>query len=186
MLKHELRTTYKEKRKLLSPFFISKNSIAIANQLLNLHIWSASYYHIFLTIAKSKEVDTEPIITLLQARDKDIVLSKVVGKQSLKNYLLTDGTILKKNKWQIPEPVDGIEVPEHKIDIVFVPLLAFDKKGQRVGYGKGFYDTFLRKCRADVLKIGLSFFEAEEHIEDVEENDVPLNYCVTPKKIYEF
>ena len=42
-----------------------------------------------------------------------------------------------------PEPVDGVEIPSTKIDVVFVPLLAVDKKGHLVGYGKGFYDTFL-------------------------------------------
>jgi 5-formyltetrahydrofolate cyclo-ligase len=55
--------------------------------------------------------------------------------------------------------------------VVFVPLLAFDKKGNRVGYGKGFYDAFLSKCKPETIKIGLSFFEAEETIDDVFEND---------------
>ena len=55
-----------------------------------------------------------------------------------------------------------------------------------VGYGKGFYDRFLKQCKKDVVKIGLSLFEAEEEIEDVFENDIPLDYCITPNKIYEF
>ena len=67
-----------------------------------------------------------------------------------------------------------------------MPLLAFDKKGHRVGYGKGFYDKFLSECKPETIKIGLSFFEAEEMIADVFEADVKLDYCVTPEKIYEF
>ncbi len=103
------------------------------------------------------------------------------------NYLLTDSTSLKKNSLGIPEPVDGFWVPEEKIDVVFVPLLAFDAQGNRVGYGKGYYDTFLRKCRKDTLKIGLSFFPAEDDlIKDVHENDVKLDYCITPSKVYAF
>lgn len=86
----------------------------------------------------------------------------------------------------MPEPLDGIEISPLKIDVVFIPLLAFDKKGNRIGYGKGFYDQFLSDCKADVIKIGLSFFEAEEAITDVYKDDVPLDYCVTPQQIYRF
>jgi 5-formyltetrahydrofolate cyclo-ligase len=73
-----------------------------------------------------------------------------------------------------------------KIDVAFVQLMAFDKKGHRVGYGKGFYDKFLAKCKPEIIKIGLSFFEPEELISDVLESDVMLDYCVTPSGVYEF
>jgi 5-formyltetrahydrofolate cyclo-ligase len=67
-----------------------------------------------------------------------------------------------------------------------VPLLAYDLKGNRVGYGKGYYDRFLAECRPDALKIGFSYFEPEEQINDTEDFDIPLNYCVTPHRCYEF
>ena len=102
------------------------------------------------------------------------------------NYLLTDSTVIKKNSWNIPEPVDGIDIDSQKIDVVFVPLLAFDKRGHRIGYGKGFYDKFLSECRPETLKIGLSFFEAEEIINDISDSDVVLDYCVTPHQHYIF
>jgi 5-formyltetrahydrofolate cyclo-ligase len=73
------------------------------------------------------------------------------------HFLLTDNTKIKKNEYNIPEPVDGLEVPAIKIDVVFIPLLAYDKKGNRVGYGKGFYDKFLAECKPETIKIGLSF-----------------------------
>jgi len=82
--------------------------------------------------------------------------------------------------------LDGIEVDEEKIQVVFIPLLAFDLLGNRVGYGKGYYDTFLKNCNDSILKIGLSLFEAEKEIIDIHENDVPLNFCVTPEQVYEF
>ena len=99
---------------------------------------------------------------------------------------LTDNTIIKKNQYNIPEPVDGIEISIDKIEVVFIPLLAFDKKGNRVGYGKGFYDRFLAKCKPKTIKIGLSFFEAETEISNVFESDISLDYCVTPKMVYIF
>jgi 5-formyltetrahydrofolate cyclo-ligase len=102
------------------------------------------------------------------------------------HFLLTDNTKFQKNEYNIYEPVDGIEVPSSKMDVVFVPLLAYDKSGNRVGYGKGFYDKFLSQCKAEVVKIGLSFFEPEELIEDVSPSDIKLDYCVTPETIHKF
>ena len=134
-----------------------------------------------------KEINTEYLLHLLAGKDKDIVLSKSdFETRKMKHLLLTDTTKIKKNEFNIPEPVDGIEVPTSKIEVVLVPLLAFDKSGNRVGYGKGFYDTFLSECKLDVIKIGLSFFDAEDQIDDVFENDVKLDYCITPKQIYTF
>ena len=122
---------------------------------------------------------------MLSGKDKEIIISKSdFNTREMTHYLLTDNTKIKKNQYNIPEPIDGLEVPTHKIDVVFVPLLAFDKKGHRVGYGKGFYDKFLTDCKPKTIKIGLSFFEPEEKIEDVFENDVKLDYCITPKSIY--
>ncbi len=159
----------------------------LANHVLQIPVWDFFYFHIFLSIEENKEVDTLPLITLLQGKDKHVVIPKTLAGNSMENYLLTDSTIIKKSKWGIPEPVDGILVPEDKIDVVFVPLFAFDLQGNRVGYGKGYYDTFLRKCRKETIKIGLSLLGPEEStITDVHENDVTLDYCVTPQKTYAF
>lgn len=185
--KAEIRIVYKNKRQALSLLDIEKNSIAVANQLLKLHIWDNTYFHLFLTIAKQKEVNTDFIMHVLQGKDKQIVVSQSNFKDSsLKHFLLTDSTPLKENRLGIPEPLEGLEVPAEKIDVVVVPLLAFDQKGHRVGYGKGFYDRFLRICRTDVITVGLSFFEALDMPLDNEKHDMPLDFVVTPQKIYEF
>lgn len=186
MLKHELRIKYKNLREEINSSIISDYSILLANHVLQIPIWDFFCFHIFLSIEENKEIDTLPMITLLQGKDKNVVIPKVSRGNSMENYLLTDNTVLKKNKWHIPEPVDGIKIPENQIDVVFVPLLAFDVTGNRVGYGKGYYDTFLLKCTPETIKIGLSLFEAEDSISDIHENDVKLNYCVTPKKVYKF
>ncbi|RIV70791.1 5-formyltetrahydrofolate cyclo-ligase [Flagellimonas aequoris] len=187
MLKHELRKKYKSLRAEINPTQASDFSLILANHVLQIPIWDFFYFHIFLSIEDKNEVDTLPLITLLQGRDKHVIVPKMTGSTSMDNYLLTDGTTLKKNSWGIPEPVDGFLVPENKIEVVFVPLLAFDSQGNRVGYGKGFYDTFLHKCKKETIKIGLSFFPAENDlISDVHENDVRLDYCITPEKVYAF
>jgi 5-formyltetrahydrofolate cyclo-ligase len=187
MLKKELRTKYKALRNQLSENDVEEMSLAIANKVLSLPVWEKNYFHIFLPIAEQKEVDTEFILHLLSGKDKEIIISKSdFETREMTHFLLTDNTKIKKNEYNIPEPVDGLEVPTKKIDVVFVPLLAFDKSGHRAGYGKGFYDKFLAKCKPETIKIGLSFFEPEEKIEDVFENDVRLDYCVTPNEVYEF
>lgn len=187
MKKLELRPKYKALRKQLSGSEIEEMSLAIANKLLTLPIWGKTYFHIFLPITEHHEVNTEFILHLLSGKDKEIIISKSdFETRNMTHFLLTDNTRIKKNEYNIPEPVDGIEVPSHKIEVVFIPLLAFDTIGHRVGYGKGFYDKFLNECKPKTIKIGLSFFEAEELIEDVFEGDVQLDFCITPEKIYSF
>ena len=187
MNKKELRIKYKALRSELSENDVEEMSLAIANKVLTLPIWGKTYFHIFLPIMEHKEVNTEFLLHLLSGKDKEIVISKCDFETChLVHFLLTDNTKIKKNKYNIPEPVDGLEVPTGKIDVVFVPLLAFDNAGHRVGYGKGFYDKFLMECTPETIKIGLSFFEAEDLIEDIFENDVKLDYCVTPNDVYRF
>jgi 5-formyltetrahydrofolate cyclo-ligase len=187
MTKAELRIKYKELRNAFSEEDIAVLSLAIANRLISLPIWKKIYYHFFLSIAENKEVDTEYVLHLIAGKDKEVVVSKSdFETRQMTHYLLTDATKFRKNSYNIPEPIDGLEVPVAKIDVVFVPLLAFDINGNRVGYGKGFYDLFMSECLPDTLKIGLSFFEAEQTIDDVFENDVKLDFCITPNRIYEF
>jgi 5-formyltetrahydrofolate cyclo-ligase len=78
-----------------------------------------------------------------------------------------------------------VQIEASKLEVIFVPLLAFDKVGHRVGYGKGFYDGFLKNC-PNAVKIGLSFFEADEKIKDIHPDDIALDYCLTPNQIYQF
>ena len=184
MLKKELRKKYKELRQNLSQEEIEEKSLEIANQLLKLDIWENTYFHIFLPIEEQKEVNSEYILNILQAKDKEIVISKSdFETTSMLHFLLTDNTKIKKNEYNIPEPINGLSVPTKMIDVVFIPLLAYDKQGNRVGYGKGFYDKFLSQCNDDTIKIGLSFFEPEELIEDVFETDIKLNFCVNVDEI---
>lgn len=184
MNKKEARKKSKEERQKLSFEQVDEKSLAIANQLVQMDIWNKTYYHLFLPIEEQKEVNSEYILNILQAKDKEIVISKSdFATTSMTHYLLTDNTKIKKNVYNIPEPINGLPVPSEMIDVVFVPLLAYDKLGNRVGYGKGFYDKFLSECKPDVIKIGLSFFEPEDLIDDVFENDVKLDFCVTSERV---
>ncbi|WP_294824445.1 5-formyltetrahydrofolate cyclo-ligase [uncultured Flavobacterium sp.] len=187
MNKKDLRLKYKNLRQAMLPEEAEDKSLAIANRLLQLDIWDNTYFHLFLTMENQKEVHTDFILNILAGKDKEVIVSRSdFERMAMVHYLLTDNTKLMVSQYGIPEPVDGIEVPSNKIDVVFVPLLAFDSDGHRVGYGKGFYDRFLNECKPDVIKIGLSFFEAENEAIEANATDVRLDYCVTPLKIYTF
>jgi len=187
MQKKDLRLHYKNLRQALSVQEIEDKSLAIANRLLTMDIWNNIYFHLFLTMEEQREVHTDFILNILAGKDKEVIVSRSdFETRRMIHYLLTDNTRLVISQYGIPEPVDGIEVPSDKMDVVFIPLLAFDAKGQRVGYGKGFYDRFLSECKSNVIKIGLSFFEVTEKLIDANDTDVPLDYCVTPEKVYSF
>ncbi|MDX1471608.1 MAG: 5-formyltetrahydrofolate cyclo-ligase [Flavobacteriaceae bacterium] len=187
MTKTELRKKYLSKRKGMSSEEKETLSLLIANRLLELDIWDFSNYHIFLSINSKSEINTEYILNILAGKDKNIIVPKTdFVTNSLKHYLLTDNTLIRPNSYGIPEPQEGIEINPSTIDVVFVPLLCFDKRGHRVGYGKGFYDRFLKECKNETIKIGLSFFEAEEIISGVSDSDIAIDYCVTPESIHKF
>lgn len=186
MDKSTFRKKYRALRALQTQDDIEAMSLAIANQAITLPIWDETYYHIFLSISEKKEVDTEFLLHILQGRDKSIVVSKTNFKNyEMEHYLLQENTHLKVSNYGIPEPIDGIEIPVEKLDVVFIPLLAFDTQGNRIGYGKGFYDRFLSKCTKETIFVGLSFFEPENSI-PASPKDIKLHFCVSPEKTFAF
>ncbi|NRA12160.1 MAG: hypothetical protein HRT57_09425 [Crocinitomicaceae bacterium] len=105
----------------------------------------------------------------------------------MKQILFESKDQLEISRWGIPEPNRGRVIAAEHFDIVIVPLLAIDKVGQRVGYGKGFYDRFLSKCSPRCIFIGLSHFDdLADKIEDSTADHIKLNVCVTPNNIYRF
>ena len=186
MLKKDLRLDFLAMRDLLSHEERRKLNRSIFNHLKTLPIWDYDYYHLFLPIEEKNEVDTGPVIDLLRQAEKYIVVPKVINETELEHILLEETTDINLSPWGIPEPVSGKQVPVDRIDLVLVPLLVFDKSGHRVGYGKGYYDRFLTRCRSDAVKVGLSYFDPIDKISDVAAGDVVLDYCISPSAIYSF
>ncbi len=190
MLKHEIRKTYKQKRLALSATERLKLDDLQLIQLQRLPL----EHHIqvilsFWPLEQHGEMNTHLYTRYLEHAIPNLKVAFPVidfSSSQMRAVLVDDDTEFLENKYGIHEPEAGEEVSPEEIDLVFVPLLAFDKSGYRVGYGKGFYDRFLVKCRPDVITVGFSYFEPVDSIEDRNEHDVPLNYCITPHKIYEF
>lgn len=186
MTRQELRKAALEARKMFTEEEVIHLSVDIANRLLTLPIWSHQVYHLFMSIAHQKEVQTEPILTLLQAKEKTVVVPKMQPDGRLKHYILEDETQFEMHRFGVPEPINGKEINVAKIEVVFVPLLCFDRKGHRLGYGKGFYDRFLAETSANTVFIGLSLLDNIEETIEPEAHDVPLHYVVTPKAVHRF
>jgi len=145
--------------------------------------------HCFLPIIKNREVDTWPMIRHLQREQIRVVVPRSdLQTNHMEHFLLQSDTPCRENAWGIPEPVgDGlVKIAEQEIDIVLLPLMAFDEKGERVGYGKGYYDRFLSACRPGAVKMGLSLFDPVDEITDVSPLDVRLDAAATPDRIWLF
>jgi 5-formyltetrahydrofolate cyclo-ligase len=186
--KNELRQDYRQLRKQLSGDEVNDLSRKITKQL---GIWlegqeDLTHFHLFFPIAKFNEVNTFYIQQLLEQQGKTLFTSQVNRDESrLDTLQLPPDAAFFLDEWGIPVPQESVRVTSTKIQVVFVPLLAYDKSGHRLGFGKGFYDGFLSSLEQPVLKVGLSFFTPEESI-PVESHDVPLDFCITPDQIWPF
>ena len=188
MTKSELRKLYLEKRIALSPEESAAKSLQIAARFFeNFNLSSIKYIHCFISAEKFNEVDTKPIFQRLWSDFPQIqTVVPRVDRRTGKLESLKYGTDVElvHNRWQIGEPAHNECVEAAEIDMVLVPLVCFDRHGHRVGYGKGFYDRFLSECREDCLKIGLSFFEPVERIDDSHAGDVRLDFGITPNDVF--
>lgn len=189
MKKKELRKIYIDKRNQLTHTQKEKLDDLILIQFQRLEFADSNLLLSFWPMAGKNEIDTHIITDFVLFRNPGMQIAYPVTNfetQQMKAVLTNNDSEFKQNEYAILEPVTGDELDTSDIDVVLVPLLAFDKSGNRIGYGKGFYDRFLASCREDVIKIGLSYFEPEEDIDDMNDHDIKLTYCVTPENIYAF
>ncbi|WP_143306673.1 5-formyltetrahydrofolate cyclo-ligase [Chitinophaga vietnamensis] len=187
--KKDIRKRFLELRMQLSTEAIASMNAALLANCRLLNYSDIHCVHVFLPITEKREADTWPLIRWMKEKYPHLqwTLSKSdMASGEMTHYLWDDTTVLVNNKYGIPEPAGGIRIQPADIDLVFVPLLAFDRQGHRVGYGKGMYDRFLQQCRADVRTIGLSLFEPVTLIADAGEQDVMLKTAITPDHIYHF
>jgi 5-formyltetrahydrofolate cyclo-ligase len=186
MNKKQLRSAYSEKRMELDnsirKSFLEKITLELSKfDLFQKHV------SVYITIAHKNEIDTQLVIACIQNKGGIPVVPKANFQTGELTHYIYEGTEqLEVNEYGIPEPNFGEVVNTNQIELVIVPLLIFDLLGHRVGYGKGFYDRLLKDCNPSTLKIGICDFEPVEQIADVFEQDIALDFCITPKKTYSF
>jgi 5-formyltetrahydrofolate cyclo-ligase len=188
--KLSIRKYYKEQRNMLSEEVLKNISEKITKLFFDhFSLDKVSSIHIFLTISKLKEISTWEIIKKFDTQYPNIkIITSVCDFKTceIQTVWLSPQTSIFLNDWGIPEPEEKKYFPENEIDIAIIPLLAFDETGNRVGYGKGFYDRFLAKCNPKMLKIGVSAYLPVAQITDIEPTDQKMDFCITAEKIYTF
>ena len=195
MIKKNIRTHFKSSRNALKLEEIEKMSMKIHDLLFSrLMMHRYSPIHLYKHIKRNNEVDSQLIFkTLRQDFAPDIFISKSLENGELLHVKFEATTELATNRWGIDEPVDLTAslsseafFEQYKTEdiLIFVPLLAFDKKGNRVGYGKGYYDRFLEHATKDTTIVGLSLFEPIDLIEDTDQFDIKMDFCITPDRVW--
>jgi 5-formyltetrahydrofolate cyclo-ligase len=190
MTKQYLREHYKQKRKALTEKERLRSDDLLLIQFQQFGVsFDVNILLSYWPLKQHKEPNTHLMTDYLQFKIPGLQIAYPVSdfkNHTMKLLLANDDTDFKINEYGIAEPLNGIEIATAEVDMVFVPLLIFDTKGNRVGYGKGFYDRFLAGCRKDVIKVGFSFFDPVDAIEGISQFDVPLTAGITPNAIYEF
>ena len=134
---------------------------------------------VFVYMSYSSETPTDLLIERLKEQGYVVLCPRVEEKEMVAVVHGEDFTL---SSMRIREPVG--QAFEGDIDIIITPLLAVDIKGNRLGYGGGYYDRFFQK-HTQAIKIGYAFdFQVLENVPK-EENDIPLDYTVTDTRIIE-
>jgi len=128
------------------------------------------------------EINTYPILEGVLSTGKKLYLPKVAGnKTHFDYYAVPDFKNLTAGAFGILEPAGTRPAPWEEIDIALVPGLAFDLRGHRLGFGKGYYDRALPLLRKNALTVGLGYsFQIIEQIPD-EAHDIPLKAILSEK-----
>ena len=189
MIKKEIRQLFLEKRKALTAVERSKLDDLLLIQFQSTDIPAIESVLTYWPIEKNNEPNTHLFMDYLHFLFPDLIVlypvcDTATGK--MKAVQVNDDTAFVQKAFGVHEPAAGEERSAADIDMVITPLLAVDKNGYRVGYGKGFYDKFLSLTRPDCFKTGFCYFELVDSIDDCHEFDVPLNSCITPYSTYVF
>ncbi len=188
MTKSAIRKSYKQKRVDLSPGEKDRLEDLLLIQFQSLHLDIPNNVMSFSPIEKYNEYN--PILIEEYCFFKNPATTLIYPVTNFKENSLIpvatkEDTIFEVNDYQINEPINGNPVSPQSIELMLLPLLAFDAYGYRVGYGKGFYDKLINDCKPTMLKVGFSFF-SEVVIDDINEFDKKMDICVTPDRIFQY
>lgn len=189
MTKTALRKIYREKRKALTAGEQARMDDLLLIQFQQAPIPFVQTLFSYWPMENMREPNVHLITDFMEFRNPELKVAYpriTADGQQMEAILTNEDTTFRQNKFGTYEPEQGDVISPDAVDIVLVPLLCFDKSGYRVGYGKGYYDRFLNACDPACLKLGFSYFDPVDKIEDKHEFDVPLSHCMTPQSIYVF
>ena len=176
-LKNSIRKVLRQKKEAMLPEDRLSKSRRICRHLMDL---IRDNEIVLVYTSKEMEVNTKPLITALFRKKNPVVVPIIVKEDvSLRLSYLRDFSALVPSTFGVPEPI-GSEIPAaaRDIDTIVLPMLGFDRKGGRIGYGAGYYDRFLSR-HPDLRKIGIAFACQEVENLPVDENDMPMDSIIT-------
>lgn len=179
--KSELRTYFKNIRNNINDIDRANKSNLIRSNFLS-EFSEGKVYFIYKSYLS--EADTEGIIKELFKMNKTVLIPKCdIKTETMTAVKISEKNSFRLNQYGILESDTG-DFFEKKIDIVVLPGLGFDKKGNRIGYGKGYYDKFLNSLNYKPLTVGLCYSQQIiESIDICNNDDVKLDYIVTDQEI---
>ncbi len=178
--KKRLRKAMKAERLALAKDDWQGRSARIVENVLALEkVQRARVVHAFIPDEHRHEVNLIPLLEWIMSNQKKLLVPVVEGNELI-SVELTSFHHLEKNSFGVREPVMRVSSSlESEIDLVLVPLLAVDAKGNRLGYGKGYYDRFFKRLNSQAFKLGVAFeFQVLNHV-PATESDVRLDAVVT-------
>ncbi|MDW3197349.1 MAG: 5-formyltetrahydrofolate cyclo-ligase [Cytophagales bacterium] len=180
-----LRKEILRRRKLLSHELVNELSLEIQQHFLQwIQGQQVSTIHSFLPIERNREVNTWPLIDALESLGKCVILTRTnFETETMDHFLYETDLTFEEDKFKIPTPVNARPADMKAVEVVLVPLLAADKAGGRIGYGKGYYDRLIQEMTADVIKIGLTLGPCFDKFSFLEPHDQKLDYCITPYQV---
>jgi 5-formyltetrahydrofolate cyclo-ligase len=190
-VKKKLRTEIRQKLSGIDPTVAHAKSMAACLKLVaQPEFVKARSVMIYLPM--SGEVDIAPIALRGWQEQKTIAAPKISWDQRhmipLEIRSLDTGLVRTEHPTtpNLREPASGEPVPIEMLDLVIVPALAYDRKGNRLGRGAGFYDRFLASPRFRGISVGLAFEEQVLESLPVQENDMPVDMLVTDEEVLRF
>ena len=181
--KSQLRSELRQRRQALGQQAQSAAARGVVSSVTNLPLWSAAR-RVALYLAADGEIDTGPLATRIRNSEKALFLPVIQADNSLRFAAWHSSEPLLSNRYGIPEPApDAALCPVEELDIVFIPLVGWDRAGGRLGMGGGFYDRTLEGVRGPVL-VGLAHDVQEVDNIPRENWDVPLDFIATDTTLY--
>lgn len=183
--KSSLRKTCLNKRKSLATSVQKLASKLIYDKIITCKEYENAR-NIGVYVACHKEIDLSKLWKDTVQKDKNYFFPKIYNQTTMVFLPASKETIFTKNKWGILEPEVNFlkNTPPCKLDIIFIPLVAFDKFGNRIGMGGGYYDRLLATERPKLL-VGVAYEIQKQPIIEVDSWDIKLDLIITEKTIYD-
>lgn len=154
----------------------------IFNNLVSLNSYKRAK-KVFVYIGFGSEINTKSLIEIMLKEGKEVFVPKVLEEEMIALKITSLNNLI-ESKFKILEPVgEKSDIDGEEFDLIIMPGVAFDRSGNRIGYGKGYYDKYLKDIKSDIKKIALAYeLQLIEEIE-TEEHDLKVDSIITENEI---